>query len=321
MLPPPRPAPPPVHRLVALSHGQLALYAVTGNALGSLVILAVLVAGVVGTRSLGPLPLLVVAVAAPLVGVLDLFDFRLHVEPDRVRVSHGLLKTRDKWARRDRIQVLSVDRPVLRSRLGYETTSVATADATVDGDSTLTMCHPLAQRGRWPELAAALLERPQLTEADLRPISPRAEVRRFVRVLVAWSVLSAGPVLVVAMLVGAGAGLALAAVLLVAGVVVARVLARRAQRFDGYAHDDRHLLIRRGMVGSRLWLVRRAKVQSAVISASPFQRRLGLASVLVDAANVTGGTMVVPDLPRTEAEALALELVALADRVFLPDGV
>lgn len=315
------PAPPPVQRVVSLSNGQLLLYALSRNATASVVALAASVAVVAVTGSPGPVPVLLFVVAAPLLGVLDLFDFRLYAEPDRVRVRHGLLKTRDKWARRDRIQVLTVDRPLLRSRLGYETVSVATADATVDGDSTLTMCHPLAPRGQWPQLAGALLERPQLAEADLRPISPRAELRRFVRFLVAGVLLAAAPVVVVGVLVGPTAAVASGVPLVAGAAVAARLLARRAQRFDGYALDPDHLLIRRGMVGSRLWLVRRAKVQSALVTASPFQRRLGLASVLVDAANVSGGAMVVPDLPQDEARAVAAELVELADRVFLPDGV
>jgi putative membrane protein len=318
----PTAAPPETRPLVALSTGQLAMYGLTGSGIGVLVAVIVFVGASVLTGNPGPLTFLLFVVAAPIMGVLDLVDFRLYGEADRIRVRHGLLRTRDKWARRERVQVLAVERPLLRSSLGYETVSVATADATVTGDATLTLCDPLAARGEWPALAAELLEPTELGEDDLRPISRRALRRRFIRVLVTWLVLLGAPVVafagVLAGVEGAGwAGLVAVAV----GAVLAGFLAHRAQRFDGYVYDDEHLLVRRGMVASRLWLVRRAKVQSASLTANPFQRRLGLASVLVDTANVTGGTLIVPELPRADAEALAAELVRLADRVYLPDGV
>jgi putative membrane protein len=318
---PPLPwAPPPSRTVVRLTTGELVTYALTGIGAGTVVAAVVLGAVSLQYHPAGPLLVLAFLVARPVLGVLDLNDFELTVEPDRLRVRHGLLATRDKWARRERIQVLAVDRPVLRGALGYETVSVATADATVGSDSDLSLSSPLAPRGSWPALAAQLVEETALAEAGLRPISPLAVRRRTVR----W-----GLGLAVPLALGAGfaalAGHTLAPAVMGAAaagwVPMAWLLARRAQRLDGWDLDERHLLVRRGVLASRLWLLRRAKVQSVTLTATPLQRRLGLASVLVDSANVSGGSIVVQDLPRPLAEDLATRLVELADRVFLPDGV
>lgn len=312
--------PPPSRRVVTLPPGDLVRYALTGS--GSAIIgaaVALVVVAVVTGSPAALLPIVVVLVG-PVLATLELNDFELDVEPDRLRVRHGLLTTRDKWARRERIQLLAVDRPVLRAALGHETISVATADATVGAGSELSLCSPLARRGSWPELAAELLEPTATAEPDLRPISPRAELRRFLRLLgVVWvpAAAGAGVAVVVGSLPAVVAALAVGAV----GTVAARGLARRAQRLDGWQVGTEHLLVRRGMVASRLWLVRRAKVQSVGLRSTPFQRRLGLASVVVDTANVRGAAIVVPDLPRATAEELAADLVAHADRAFLPDGV
>lgn len=318
--PPAWPPPPPSRRVVTLPTGDLVRYALTGSGMAVIGAAVALVAVAVVTGSPAALLLIAVVLVGPVLATLELNDFELDVEPDRLRVRHGLLTTRDKWARRERIQLLAVERPVLRAALGHETISVATADATVGAGSELSLCSPWARRGSWPELAAELLEPTATAEPDLRPISPRAELRRFLRLLGAvWlpAAVGAAVAAVVGSLPAVVASLAVGAV----GTVAARGLARRAQRLDGWQVGTEHLLVRRGMVASRLWLVRRAKVQSVGLRSTPFQRRLGLASVVVDTANVRGGAIVVPDLPRATADELAADLVAHADRVLLPDGV
>ena len=323
LLPPGAPAvPPPTRRLVSLPIRGLLLFALTRSS-AVVVLLVVAAALVVAASGGGPRPLVLVllAMATPVLSSLELLDFELTSEPDRVRVRSGLLRIRDRWARRERIQVLHVSRPLLRGALGYETISVATADPTIRHDADVGLCSPLARRGTWPQLASELLEETRLQEADLRPVSELAVRRRTIR----FAGLGAVPAALAAGVVGAATGWPEAAATLVTlgvavGVLASR-LGRRAQRQDGFGLDDTHLLVRRGVLGSQLWLVRRAKVQSVLVQATPFQRRLGLASLLVDTASVTDGGVVVPDLPSAVAEALAAELVEHADRVFLPDGV
>src|SRR5690606_41852072 len=64
-----------------------------------------------------------------------------------------------------------------------------------------------------------------------------------------------------------------------AGTVAAVASARARWRILGWALDDRHLMLRRGVFDRRLTIVPVHKVQDVTIRATPFQRRLGLATV------------------------------------------
>ncbi len=299
---------------------DLVRYGLTGPFPALLLIAAVFMAVAV---AVGRGPLAAAATAAPLIfagfSVLDLVGFRLAADGDRIVVRHGLLATKERWARRERVQVLGVDRSWLRAVLGYESVSVSTADATVEGDATLRLAAPIAPIGTWRSLASELLEPVELDEAALRPVSRLAVRRRTVR----WSI-------VLGLFVGLPLSVAVALVerldsrwLLATAVAVpwAWVSARRSWRVDGYAIDPDHVLIRRGTWDVHAWLVRRDKVQTVTVTSTLFQRRLGLATVIVDTAAVRNGAAVLADLPSAEAEELAAELVDHAARVHLADGV
>jgi putative membrane protein len=73
----------------------------------------------------------------------------------------------------------------------------------------------------------------------------------------------------------------------------------------GYAYDAHFLFIRRGVLRRRVWCVPYAKVQTLSLRQSLFQRRLGLASLVVDVAGASlWGGPVLRDLPVEEAHAL-----------------
>ncbi|MGD9753699.1 MAG: PH domain-containing protein [Acidimicrobiia bacterium] len=266
------------------------------------------------------------AVGWPLVGtviaVVDLLGFRLTVVDERLVVRHGVVARKEKWARRQRVQLLGVERPLVRGALGYETVNLATADATVSARDPLRVAAPLLRRGAWAGLAHDLLEPVALDEGDLRPISRLAVRRRTLRwtavaVLIGTAVTAVAAASPLdggrATVMGVTAGAAL--------VPLLWTLARRSYRIDGYATGDGHVLVRRGVFGTQLWLVRLAKVQTVTVRATFFQRRLGLASVAVDTAAPRNGAAVIDDLPEPEARHLADALCAAAARVHLPDGV
>jgi membrane protein YdbS with pleckstrin-like domain len=94
------------------------------------------------------------------------------------------------------------------------------------------------------------------------------------------------------------APLGLAALLL---VVVAALDAELAYRGLGWATLDDHVVARRGGLSRETALVPVAKVQSTRLVSSPFQRRSGLATLLVDVAG-RGRT---PALVDGEASAMA----------------
>lgn len=76
-------------------------------------------------------------------------------------------------------------------------------------------------------------------------------------------------------------------------------------RGHGYACDARFLFIRRGVLRRQIWCLPYAKVQTLSLRQSLFQRRLGLATMVVDVAGAQlWGGPVLYDLPLTEAQAL-----------------
>ncbi|MEZ5260746.1 MAG: PH domain-containing protein [Acidimicrobiales bacterium] len=124
------------------------------------------------------------AVGWPLVGtviaVVDLLGFRLTVVDERLVVRHGVVARKEKWARRQRVQLLGVERPLVRGAFGYETVKLATADATVSARASVAVAAPCcagALDGPGPRPARAGGPR----RGDLRPISRLAVRRRTLR--------------------------------------------------------------------------------------------------------------------------------------------
>ena len=84
----------------------------------------------------------------------------------------------------------------------------------------------------------------------------------------------------------------------------------------GYALGERFLRTRRGWIGHSIHVVPIRNVQAVVVRQTPFDRRLGLATVAVDTAGqaFTGGGPSIPSLPLREAHALAHILAHRASR-------
>ena len=264
----------------------------------------------------------VALVTVPVVRTLALVDFKAWIEGDSVKVESGLLARRHSAAPRRRIQAIQVSRPLVRRWLGFETTTMATGDVSVDADSLVGvgMLAPLEPRGSWQALAAQLIGTVNLDERFLARSSRRTVRRSIVRgVLI---------VAVVAVAVGAAAEVAgvgwlfpVGAVGLVGGgVVVSYSIARWVTM--GWAMDGDHLMLRRGVVTRRTTIVPVAKAQDVTVRSTFFQRRLGLATVEVDTAGVNlAGRVLAVDLEEDIARELAARLAAAAARIALPDGV
>jgi putative membrane protein len=83
------------------------------------------------------------------------------------------------------------------------------------------------------------------------------------------------------------------------------------RRFRRYALRDTSLQVMRGVIAQRDWIVPYENVQVVTLRAGWLQRRLGMASVLVDTAGAGGGGAPdVVDLATADARALAMGLVA-----------
>jgi putative membrane protein len=211
-----------------------------------------------------------------------------------------------------RVQLVQVGSPLLRRRLGYWEVAAHTAGASFDGEGAGSglLC-PLLRKGDLAGFCERLRPGLGLDAVDWRPVS-RATLRRgFTRYLVL-SLVAAG---------AAAAALgpwAFSALLLLGPG--AWLLAKRRYQVLAHARQGGHLLARSGVLHRRITVVPESKVQWVGLEQSPFQRRLGIASLT--AATAAGAAHVV-DLDAAEASALqaALSGAASAAGAWLPDAV
>lgn len=128
----------------------------------------------------------------------------------------------------------------------------------------------------------------------------------------------AGVTLVVAIGAGVGisfvdwiAGVACAAAAIVAGVLAERFVRRRFAAW-GYAERHDELLVRRGVMFSRLSVVPYGRMQFVDVSAGPFERSFGLATVRMHTAAAASDARI-PGLEAAEAERLRDRLAELGE--------
>ena len=151
---------------------------------------------------------------------------------------------------------------------------------------------------------------PILAEAGFPAPPPRAEFVRIPRrALVRWAapwLLIGAAATAVTFLFEPGVGLVAAAMLLAAAYGAMR------WRRHGYALDERALFVTDGLLKRRLWVIPFDKAQTIGVSRGPLQRRLRLATLLVDTAGAS--LMRLPeivDLDAAEADHLAGRLLGL----------
>ena len=147
-------------------------------------------------------------------------------------------------------------------------------------------------------------------EIAWRPPSPRLLVMRRTEV--------AAVTAVVALLVGLAIGLAEASDgLIAAGVVVAvglvaELFVRRRVRTWAYAEREDDLLVRRGVLFSRLSVVPYGRMQFIDVTAGPVERSFGLATVKMHTAAAASDARI-PGLAREEAARLRDRLAELGE--------
>jgi membrane protein YdbS with pleckstrin-like domain len=116
---------------------------------------------------------------------------------------------------------------------------------------------------------------------------------------------------VVGALSGAWVWWALAGASLVAGIALLRSVSRRFQSW-GYAERDDDLLVRRGVHFTRLSVVPYGRMQFIDVTAGPFERSLGLATVRLHTAAAATDARI-PGLEREEAARLRDRLAELGE--------
>jgi uncharacterized protein len=141
--------------------------------------------------------------------------------------------------------------------------------------------------------------------------SPRLRVLR--RYEVAGSTLAA---LVLGVVVAAVLGVALVALIVVVVVIlagaIADVVAGRRVRAWGYAERDEDLMVRRGVMFRRMSVIPYGRMQYVEVTAGPFERTFGLATVQMHTAAAASDARI-PGLPAAEAARLRDQLMSLGE--------
>ena len=263
------------------------------------------------TAAAGYLGLRLTLVLIPLLLVLGLvsgvvrtvardFGFRLTRTQAGLRRRRGLFTLSEVVIPVRRTQVAVIESGPIARQLGWYSLSFQTLGAE-QKEGGVQVAAPFA---RMEQIL------PILAEAGYPPPPPRTEfVRVPRRALVRW----AGPWLLL------GAAVAVSALLAEprAGVAAALLLAFglfATLRWRKHAHalDDRALFVSSGLLKRRVWIVPFEKAQTISVGRGPLQRRLGLASLLVDTAGASAiNSPEIVDLDAAEADPLADRLLGL----------
>ena len=260
-------------------------------------------AGYLGLRLtlvLIPLLLLLGLVSGVIRTVARDFGFRLTRTEAGLRRRRGLFTLSEVVIPVRRTQVALIESGPIARRLGWYSLAFQTLGAD-QKEGGVQIAAPFARM-------AQLL--PILAEAGYSPPPPRAAFARVPRrALIRW----AGPWLLFgtavagsAMLFEPRAGIG-AVVLLSLGLFAALRWRKHA-----YALDDRALVVSGGLLKRRVWIIPFEKAQTISVGQGPVQRRLRLASLLVDTAGASAiNTPEIVDLDAADAAPLADRLLGL----------
>jgi putative membrane protein len=214
--------------------------------------------------------------------------------------NYGLLTRRASSLPRRRIQVLTIEEGLLRRLFGLAALRVETVGARDEDDSERRegrdLLLPVTARNRLDDLLPVVF--PDLDAGEWRRVSPLAIRRGMKKVIVI--VLMA----TIALSLGFGTRLWLWLPLL---IPICYLIIRRRYENLGYALGERYLWTRHGWLGRLTQIVPIRKAQVLEIRETPFDRRLGLATLVIDTAgqSQTKGGPHVGNLPREDAYRLA----------------
>ncbi len=240
--------------------------------------------------------------------VLRFYGFELTQTNGDLRRQHGLLSRSSGVVPLVRIQTARIDRPLLRRLVGRASVVAESAGSVAAStDSGTGVMAPIMTDRDVPLLIEQIIGMKGPFEEHLSPVSPKAIRRGFIRVITIPAIL---------------AGVAsfffpLAATALLVVVPLGYWWARARYKSIGYNIDDLRVVARAGVLTRRTWLVPAHKIQSTVVRSSPFQRRLGLATLSIDTAGPGTSRVRIIDLDLRTATSHATVLARLSSETGL----
>jgi putative membrane protein len=229
--------------------------------------------------------------------VLNYAGFTLERAGADLHKRYGSLVRREVVVPLERVQVVRIEESLLRRPLGLAAFKIETA-ATAPGKGQhrgVEAFLPLAQAKEASRLVAEVFEGLDYGALEFRPVDPLARRRAFIR----YSVMLLALTLALGGLVGAR-GLWLLALL-----PVAYAAAHLHYRSLGYAVSPGFIAARGGWFNRITWVIPLRRIQTLHERATLFQRRHGLATIIVDTA--AGGARV-PDVRADAARELLDDL-------------
>ncbi len=263
---------------------------------------------------LGALAVILIGVVFSTTGsIVRFYGFTLSRAGEDLHRRYGLLTRRASTLPRRRIQVLKIEEKLFRRFFGLATLRADTSGSQredEDDNSGRDVLMPILRRNEvdgllttfFPDFDAGQTEAPEGVEGIAWRRVSRLAVRRGVIKGVIVCALAAAVLYAVHWRLAALWPLALTPLVYWISLANYRNL--------GYVLSERYFCARRGWAGRSTHIVPISKIQAVEVHQSPFDRRLGLATLSVDTAGqaYTGGGPLIGNLPVDEARAIARTL-------------
>lgn len=242
--------------------------------------------------------------ASVVASVVRYHGFTLTRLDDDIRREFGLLSRHHSTVPLERVQAVRIEETILRRPFGLVALKIETAGAgpaqSQRGNSEAFV--PIARKHQVGQLLREVFPTARFENTTMKAVAPLSRRRTFTRL--------ATPIVLIAALTTylLGSGW----VALLALLVPAALYARANYRARGWARPEGFVLVRGGVFTRVSWVVPERKIQTLHLRDTPFQRRLGLRTLLVDTA--AGGRIAkVVDLEVSTAEALLHDLAIDAE--------
>lgn len=271
--------------------------------------------GLIGVGDLSAAPLLAVALVLALIAAfiglglivsgliawVRFHGFRLTGDSERLQAVYGLLDKREKTLKRAKLHSLEVVQTAFGRLLGrwHAVGHQAGLDAMNPMNQDKRFLVPGISNGRLEGITAELAGR------DWSPPPFQGIHPRFRRILWQRVVLLPLALLLVFHALSPDNPGMVPLVLICIAAVAAGLIHLRWKRWGVYVDDD-GLQVREGLIGTKIILFEDARCQQVKVQQSPYQRRHGLATLIV---RLPHGEKTVPYLPEPKAAELANRLL------------
>lgn len=257
-------------------------------------VLSAVVSLVAGTRIL-----------SVLLAFITLYDFTLARAQEDLRIQHGLLTRVALTMRRPRIQAVHQVVSVLHRLFSRHSLTVDLAgglggkDLSQDGKQAQARqlwLAPVCAPVKADELIRVALPDVQLDQADWQRLAPGARRRLFRLLAAIWLLLS---IPAATWLLGVWAW-----VVVLPALPLLWLHAHLYVKYTQWALHEKFFAVRRGWLTRRLSVTPRNRVQAVRLSASPFDRRYDMTTLIVDTAGASGRQLRIPFLGSDTAQRL-----------------